>query len=172
MLRVVLVHMSSRFLLDFFILNLVPRPLFDEEIWVRYFVMLGLGFYRFDPVMSSLFLASPQTSFGVRLSRIKMNALQTYRFLLNSCIRLFQGWGTPVLELAVKQPIAKGRSRIHLCMKEMKICIVRFLCKPVFEDRLKICWFPGVFCSKKVILAAQVREALFTGSYAHPLFNR
>ena len=55
MLRVVHVHMSSRFSLDFFILNLVPRPLFDEEIWVRYFVMLGLGFYRFNPVMSSLF---------------------------------------------------------------------------------------------------------------------
>ena len=36
-------------------LNLVPRPLFDEEIWVRDFVMLGLGFYRFNPVMSSLF---------------------------------------------------------------------------------------------------------------------
>ena len=42
-------------LTGFFMLNLVPRPLFDEEIWVRDFVMLGLGFYRFNPVMSSLF---------------------------------------------------------------------------------------------------------------------
>ena len=48
-------HMSSRLSLDFFVLNLVARPLFDEEIWVRDFVMLGLGFYRFNPVMSSLF---------------------------------------------------------------------------------------------------------------------
>ena len=87
-------------------------------------------------------------------------------------IRPFQGLGTPVFELAVRQPITKGRSRIHLCMREMNICIVRFLCNPVFEDSLNICWFPGVFCSKKVILAAQVREALFTGSYAHPLSNR
>ena len=36
-------------------LNLVPRPPFDEEIWVRDFVMLGLGSYRFNPVMSNLF---------------------------------------------------------------------------------------------------------------------
>ena len=47
-----------------------------------------------------------------------------------------------------------------------------FLGNPVFEDSLKICWFSGVFCSQKVILAAQVREALFTGSYTHPLSNR
>ena len=57
-------------------------------------------------------------------------------------------------------------------MKEMKICVVRFLCNPVLEDSLNICWFPGVFRSKKVILAARVREALFTGSYVHPLSNR
>ena len=57
-------------------------------------------------------------------------------------------------------------------MKEMKICVVRFLCNTVLEDSLNICWFPGVFCSKKVILAARVREALFTGSYVHPLSNR
>ena len=55
MLRVFLLHMSSRLSLDFFVLNLVARPLFDEEIWVRDFVMLGLGFYRFNPVMSNLF---------------------------------------------------------------------------------------------------------------------
>ena len=41
-------------------LNLVPRPPFDEEIWVRDFVMLGLmllglGSYRFNSVMSNLF---------------------------------------------------------------------------------------------------------------------
>ena len=43
MLRVVLVHMSSRLSLDFVKLNLVSRPLLDEEIWVRDFVMLRLG---------------------------------------------------------------------------------------------------------------------------------
>ena len=43
MLTVVLVHMSSRFSLDFVKLNLVFRPLLDEEIWVRDFVMLRLG---------------------------------------------------------------------------------------------------------------------------------
>ena len=48
-------YMSSRFSLDFVMLNFVPRPPFDEEICVRDFVMLGLGFYRFNPVMSSLF---------------------------------------------------------------------------------------------------------------------
>ena len=47
MLRVVHVHMSSRFSLDFVMLNLVPRPVLDEKIWVRSFVMLGLGSYRF-----------------------------------------------------------------------------------------------------------------------------
>ena len=41
MLRVVLVHTSSRFSLDFVVLNLVPRPPFDEEIRVRDFVMLA-----------------------------------------------------------------------------------------------------------------------------------
>ena len=48
MLRVVLVRMSSRFSLDVFMLNLVHRPPFDEE-------MLGLGSYRFNSVMSNLF---------------------------------------------------------------------------------------------------------------------
>ena len=43
MLRVVLVHMSSRLSLDFVKLNLVSRPLLDEDIWVRDFVMLRLG---------------------------------------------------------------------------------------------------------------------------------
>ena len=43
MLRVVLVHMSSRLSLDFVKLNLVSRPLLDEEIWVQDFVMLRLG---------------------------------------------------------------------------------------------------------------------------------
>ena len=62
MLRVVLVHMSSRFSLDFFMLNLVPRPLFDEEICVRDFVKLGLGFYRFNTLQIKSFSADSKTS--------------------------------------------------------------------------------------------------------------
>ena len=36
-------------------LNLVPRPVLDEEIWVRGFVMLALGSYSFNPVIPNLF---------------------------------------------------------------------------------------------------------------------
>ena len=56
--RVVLVHMSSRFSLDFVILNLVPRPLLDEEIWVRDFVMLGLGPIVLIPLCQTCSLSS------------------------------------------------------------------------------------------------------------------
>ena len=58
MLRVVLVHMSSRFSLGFFMLNLVPRPAFDEEIAVQDFVMLGLGSYRFNFVICQTYSLS------------------------------------------------------------------------------------------------------------------
>ena len=49
------------------------------------------------------------------------------RFSLDSFIGPFQGFGTLVFELPVKQPITKGGSWIHLCLKEMKICIVGLL---------------------------------------------
>ena len=51
MLRVVLVHTSSRFSLDFVVLNLVPRPPFDEEIRVRDFVMLACSLSAIFSVM-------------------------------------------------------------------------------------------------------------------------
>ena len=63
-------------------LNLVPRPLFDEEIWVRDFVMLGLGFYRFNPVMSSLF--SIDFSFMYH-SSVQFSSVQFLSQLLYSC---------------------------------------------------------------------------------------
>ena len=58
-------------------LNLVPRPLFDEEIWVRDFVMLGLGFYRFNLVMSSLF--------SIDFSFMYHSSVQFLSQLLYSC---------------------------------------------------------------------------------------
>ena len=39
----------------------------------------------------------------------------SYCFLLNACIRPFQGLGTPLFELAVKQPITKSRSLLSTC---------------------------------------------------------
>ena len=78
MLRVFLVHMSSRLSLDFFVLNLVARPLFDEEIWVRDFVMLGLGFYRFNPVMSNL-------SYRFFFHVLQFSSVQFLSQLLYSC---------------------------------------------------------------------------------------
>ena len=46
------------------------------------------------------------------------------RFWLNAFIELFQRMRILVFELPVKQPVTKGGSRIHVCLKEMKICIV------------------------------------------------
>ena len=74
MLRVFLVYMSSRLSLDSFMLNLVARPLFDEEIWVRDFVILGLGFYRFNPVMSSLFSIDFSFMYQVQFSSVPITA--------------------------------------------------------------------------------------------------
>lgn len=39
----------------------------------------------------------------------------------------FQGSEILVFQLLVKQPIKKGGFQIHLCLKEMKLCIVPFL---------------------------------------------
>ena len=46
------------------------------------------------------------------------------RFWLDAFIELFQRMRILVFELPVKQPVTKGGSRIHVCLKEMKICIV------------------------------------------------
>ena len=46
------------------------------------------------------------------------------RFWLDAFIELFQKMRILVFELPVKQPVTKGGSRIHVCLKEMKICIV------------------------------------------------
>ena len=81
MLRVVLVRMSSRFSLDIFMLDLVPRPPFDEEIWVRDFVMLGLGSYRFNSVMSNLF--SIDFSFMYTCCCVQLSFLRAYQGSVN-----------------------------------------------------------------------------------------
>ena len=46
------------------------------------------------------------------------------RFWLDAFIESFQRMRILVFELPVKQPITKGGSRILVCLKEMKTCIV------------------------------------------------
>ena len=64
-------------------------------------------------------------------------------------------------------PITRAGFRILFSLKEMKVYIVPFLFGPL---SLRIAQNIGCFLWPKRSIRG-TREALFTGSYIHPLFN-
>ena len=84
-------------------------------------------------------------------------------------LRIYEGVSfiTAIFQLAqAKQPVTKGGSRVHLCLKEMKELIDPFCTALCFWGQFKI---SAVSRGQKVIFAGTRETLRFTGSYSHLL---